>query len=202
MAATIEQIERAYTHMINAQNAAILAVSNFIDSDPELCALADRVRDAERDQVEMYVAKANKNAPVDVGDEFRISIWDSFRGRTITQLMVDRATAKKKARKLLQHYHPDRSTGNAEIFNIVRHAVRDADIELIHFWGLRTFATPETHPDELLTRIQVRATMAEGHPLFGLASLYYSGNQDRLKTELVNKLNQRLTAVVATNLGA
>lgn len=202
-ASRVEALLARYDQIHQLQVTAEAALAKVISESPEIEALIDKLKETERQQMELYICQASKNAPVDVAEESYISTWDSFRGKTVTQLAVDRASAKRKARKLLQHFHPDRATGDAATFDIIRKAVRSADIELIHLWNARVFHDASSDGiTDLGKRIEIRFAQTQGHPFFKFAQLYYSGNLEQLKSELVNKLNERIKFVVATNLGA
>lgn len=200
---TVAELLEMYNRTQQLQKNAETVLNKVISETPEIEALVDRLKNLERAQMELYIAQATKNNPVDIGEESYLSTWDSFRGKTVTQLAVDRAATKRKARRLLQYYHPDRATGNAETFDLIRKAVQAADIELVHVYDARTFDDyPENQMRDLKTRLEIRNAQTMGHPFFKFAQLYYSGNVEQLKAELVNKLTDRIDLVARTNLGA
>lgn len=172
----------------------------FILQQPEGKEIGDllvKIKEAERDNLELRVAQANKSSPVDVTTEFRVTDSDLIADQDPTLRRIALANAKKYGRPLLQKWHPDREGGDADVFQLCRSAIKDGDVELVHILLYRygdsnQEAPPEFHPDALLGKIRVRRQKIYGSNLHRTFAKFARGQKEEFIQSLTNTLREKL----------
>ena len=177
---TIEKVENKYKELAAMMSALQHFITNFVCANEELAAKFDKVRSNQRSVLDLMVSQAGKTMKVDVGDE-QLSDTDVATTRFSPHELVRRSTAKKLAKKLLQRYHPDKAdTGNAVLFNIVRRASKDGDVELINLY-LHKEGFEADSLDHVYSAVHSRVEKLKGTPLMVCARMFMSNSETAFK---------------------
>jgi hypothetical protein len=175
----LQEVENKYKELDVLMFSLKKFIENFIYKNEVLADKFDKIRSNQQATLELMVGQASKSISVDVGDE-RLSDIDVAVTRFSPHELVRRATAKKLARKLLQKYHPDKSeTGSAEIFNIIRRASKEGDVELINLY-LHKEGFAADSLDSVYASISSRVERLKGTPLMLCARMFMANSVDTL----------------------
>ena len=179
MTVSINQVESKYKELDGLMLAMKNFIVNFVYNDEELAAKFDRIRSNQKSTLDLMVNQASKSMKVDVGDE-SLTDLDVATTKFTPHELVRRSIAKKLARKLLQKYHPDKpETGNAEVFNLIRRASLEGDVELINLY-LHKSGFESTGLDSVYASISSRVEKLRGTPLMVCTRMFMSGSSNTL----------------------
>lgn len=116
---------------------------------------------------------------------------------------VDEGASEVYRRRLLQYYHPDRSTGNLDLFETVKMAHATANVELLALLvvGIGTDLEDEDI-DSYQGRVEARIEKLKAGKSFSILRTYLSQGPEKslsvLQSELDNRANL-MTIAVATS---
>lgn len=116
---------------------------------------------------------------------------------------VDEGVAEVYRKRLLQHYHPDRATGNADLFETVKMAHATANVELLALltMGVGT-ELEEADIDTYQGRVEERLAKLQAGKSFSILRTYLSQGPEKaleiLQTELDTRA-QLMHIAVATS---
>ena len=116
---------------------------------------------------------------------------------------VDQGAAEVYRKRLLQHYHPDKATGNADLFETVKMAHATANVELLALltMGIGT-EMEEADIDTYQGRVEERIAKLQTGKSFSILRTYLSQGPEKalglLQTELDNRA-QLMHIAVATS---
>lgn len=172
---TLVQVESKYKELDQLMLALKIFISTFVYADDELLVKFERVRSHQQSVLDLLVNQASKSMKVDVGNE-RMTDLDVASTKFTPHELVRRSTAKKLARQLLQKYHPDKhETGNSELFNLIRRASNDGDVELINLYRNKEGLSSETL-ESIYNSIMSRVDRLRGTPLMVCSRMFMSGS--------------------------
>lgn len=105
---------------------------------------------------------------------------------------VDESAAEKYRRKLMQHYHPDKDTGNVAQFEMVKRAVSTSSMEML---ALMVLQIGDTITDEDLDRycgaaFRKLSTLKAGH-CYRILRMHRSGNSTLAKHQLQKLIDDK-----------
>lgn len=173
----LSDVEKKYKEL----DQLMLALKNFLTNcvylNEDLAKKFDTVRSNQASTLDLMVSQAGKNMKIDIGEE-RLSDTDVAVTKFSPHELVRRSTAKKLARKLLQKYHPDKSdTGSADLFNLVRRASNEGDVELINMYLHKEGMTADSL-DSVYASVSGRVERLKGVPLVVCARKFASQSSD------------------------
>lgn len=117
---------------------------------------------------------------------------------------VDASTAELYRRRLLQHYHPDRVTGNIEMFTLVQTAVASASMELLAMLVMGIDDDLVTSED--LARYagiaQQKLAKLKASNSMSVVKLARSGNFDKARTKLQALIDTKASLMQITMLNS
>lgn len=179
MTVTLQQVEYKYKELDELMLALKRFIVSFVYTNEDLASKFDRIRSNQQSTLDLMVNQATKSMKVDVGDE-KLSDLDVATTKFTPHELVRRATAKKLARKLLQKYHPDKpDTANSDMFNLVRRASVEGDVELINLY-LHKEGFEANSLDSVYASIASRVDRLKGSPLMVCARMFTAQSQDTL----------------------
>lgn len=201
------ELLRAYGRLEEARLLVTRVLAVFLPTDDgqKVAELLVKIRQAERDNLELRVAQARKVSAVDVTTEFQVSDVELLNDTDTTLRRIALANAKKYGRALLQKWHPDRPGGDADVFQLCQSAIKSGDVELVHILLYRygdsnQESPPEFHPEALLRKVKVRTEKLYGSRLHRVFSLYACGNYEAFRLELITLLEKKLQELRLMNV--
>lgn len=173
----LSDVEKKYKEL----DQLMLALKNFLTNcvylNEDLAKKFDIIRSNQASTLDLMVSQASKTMKIDIGEE-RLSDTDVAVTKFSPHELVRRSTAKKLARKLLQKYHPDKSdTGSADLFNLVRRASNEGDVELINMYLHKEGMTADSL-DSVYASVSGRVERLKGVPLVVCARKFASHSSD------------------------
>jgi hypothetical protein len=167
----------------------------------ELNPLFVKLEDLLARQRAMFVSKADKLVPIDIGNE-DLRITSALDDIYTAEDQTRRAQAAKLAKRLYSIYHPDKSTGDAITFSLVRRCAKEGDLEALYLFrkkeGVDDFTVEEV---QLLNqKLKIRASKFQGSASYQVAQSYIS-NRQKFITDLSDLLNKRIQILELQLLG-
>lgn len=186
------RLENAYKTYSTVVRSAEIALNAAHDIS-EISDLIAKLRSVDRQIKEMLIGQASKGAPVNIGGE-QSSLVDTLNDNDSSVAMVRKATAKKLARRLYRLHHPD-AGGSVSMFNTVRKAANEGDLETLLFFRLKEGVDSYSEADvvTLQKKIEIKTTQFKGRPSWQIASAFYSNRELYVKkyvTALEKKIHE------------
>lgn len=165
--------------------------------------LLSKIREAERENLELRAAQAGQTSPTDVTAQHHLSNSHLLSEKDAVLHRIALANCKKHGRRLLQKWHPDREGGDAEVFDMCRMAIDSGDVELVQILLYRfgdNNAVKDFDPERIAESISVRTTKHMGTRLFGVFSLYINQPFEVFIERLTELLSARLNHLKSMNI--
>lgn len=165
--------------------------------------LLGRLREAERENLELRAAQAGQAAPTDVTSQHHLSNSHLLSEKDAVLHRIALSNCKKHGRRLLQKWHPDREGGDAEVFDMCRMAIDSGDVELVQILLYRfgdNNAVKDFDPERIAETIAVRTTRYTGTRLFSVFSLYINQPFELFAVRLIELLSARLNHLKSMNI--
>lgn len=193
------RLENAYKAFSNARAEAERVLSS-VSEHPELAGVHKQLVEANYKIRELMIAQTDKTVTVNIGGE-DTTITDSIDGVDGSGDQVRKVIAKRLAKRLYALHHPDRG-GSVSLFNTVRKAAKDGDLETLMFFRVRSGVDDfsEEEINLLIRKIQVKLQKFKGTQSFLLTCLYFS-NRDEFVKRYKSVLTKKVVDITAQIFG-
>jgi hypothetical protein len=198
---------RAYREYINATSFVDRVLKGMVSSTDDgtnrVFGFLARIREAERLNLELRAAQAEKGSPINVTEQHTLSYSEVLSDRDATLRRIALSNCKKKGRVLLQKWHPDREGGDADVFDLCKSAINSGDVELVQILLYRfgdDNAVKEFDPVRIARIIRTRTVKFQGSQLFSVFRHYVHSPYDVFISRLLKLLSERLTNLEMMNI--
>lgn len=189
--ARLEQNLKNAAYLVSAVNSLIASV---IEPDEYMAKLLRNVRMNQQLKMDNMVAQADKNNPIDIGEEY-ITNADSLMSSFTPEEALRRTQSKKLARKLYGIFHPDNGTFSGDtwmgrrMFDVVREAAMTGNLLMLNFISVKYskgLLEEGVTLDGIADLAEARYQKLHGTPIVVCARLHQSSSpQTAAKTKRV-----------------